>query len=96
MNNCRICAECIHWTMGDIWESPIGRDHGVTIECKGWCLAKPNRRKRWNYHPATKCKLFDKRPMRGFIYEGGDNNSIEGDLYNISELIKELVEDNKI
>ena len=41
-----ICANCVHWTMGDTWGTNFnGRDHGVTIECKGWCLAKPNKRK---------------------------------------------------
>ena len=65
-----ICAECKHWTMGDSWSTPMGRDHGVAIECKGWCLAKPNKRKRWNYQPATKCSLFDLRERDGIILSG--------------------------
>ena len=63
-----ICANCVHWTMGDTWGTNFnGRDNGVTIECKGWCLAKPNKRKRWNYKPADKCPLFVKRKQTGFI-----------------------------
>lgn len=66
-----ICANCIHWTMGDTWgTNPNGRDHGVLVECKGWCLAKPNKRKRWNYQPATKCPLFSKRKQTGLIMTG--------------------------
>ena len=66
-----ICANCIHWTMGDTWGTNFnGRDHGVSIECQGWCLAKPNKRKRWNYKPADKCPLFVKRKQIGIIIEG--------------------------
>ena len=86
-----ICAECIHWTMGDEWQS--GGKHGVTIESKGWCSFKPNRRKRWNYNPA--CGAFFKRKMSGFIYRGGDK-PMEEDLRNITELMKELAESNEI
>lgn len=64
------CVDCSHWEMGDLWGTPVGRDHGFPIECKGWCLAKPNKRKRWNYHPATKCLLFSKRERTGLIIEG--------------------------
>jgi hypothetical protein len=64
--------------------------HGLAIECKGWCVAKKNKRKRWNYHPS--CKLFEKETMHGFIYEGG--KSIEEDLNNIGELMERLVQDN--
>lgn len=33
-------------------------------------LAKPNKRKRWNYSPATKCPLFSKKECTGIIIEG--------------------------
>jgi len=65
-----VCADCIHWTMGATWGAPNGRGHGFTIECKGWCLAKPNKRKRWNYQPAIKCHLFSKRKHTGLIMAG--------------------------
>lgn len=66
-----ICANCVHWTMGDTWgTNPNGKDHGVLVECKGWCLAKPNKRKRWNYQPAKKCPLFTKRKQTGLIMTG--------------------------
>lgn len=64
------CVDCSHWTMGEVWGTPQGRDHGFEIECKGWCFAKLNKRKRWNYQPATKCLLFDKRKRTGLIMEG--------------------------
>ena len=89
--NRRICAECKHWEMGDFWGSGSGK-HGLLIESKGWCVAKKNKRKRWNYCPS--CKLFEKMPKRGFIYEGGGGKTIEEDLCNIAGLMKELVEDN--
>lgn len=88
----KICAECEHWQMGDTWSCG---NRKTTIECKGWCTGKPNKRKRWNYHPATKCKLFSRRKMKGFLYEGG-NLSLEEDLNNISELMKTLAEDNRL
>ena len=65
-----ICADCAHWTMGDIWGSPRGKGHGVVVESKGWCIAKPNKRKRWNYQPCAKCKFFEKRKQNGIIISG--------------------------
>ena len=66
-----ICAECIHWRMGDTWGTNItGRDHGVLVESKGWCVAKPNKRKRWNYQPAHKCLLFNPRERNTLIMSG--------------------------
>lgn len=65
-----ICAECKYWTMGDTWGSLMSRDHGVVIECKGWCLAKPNKRKRWNYQPCFKCALFEAREVNSLIMSG--------------------------
>ena len=66
-----ICAECKKWTMGETWgTNPIGKDHGTIVECKGWCLAKPNKRKRWNYQPAHKCKLFDPSEQDTLIISG--------------------------
>lgn len=65
-----VCANCIHWTMGDTWGSSRGNGHGTIIECKGWCLAKSNKRKRWNYTPSFKCKLFKKRKQNGIIISG--------------------------
>lgn len=64
------CVDCSHWTVGEVWGTPQGRDHGFLIECKGWCLAKPNKRKRWNYSPATKCPLFSEKECTGIIIEG--------------------------
>ena len=66
-----ICAECKKWTMGETWgTNPNGKDHGTIVECKGWCLAKPNKRKRWNYQPAHKCKLFDPSEQDTLIISG--------------------------
>ena len=56
--------------MGDTWSSPIGKGHGVIVESKGWCLAKSNKRKRWNYTPSSKCKFFEKRKQNGIIISG--------------------------
>ena len=79
--------------MGDIWTSGSGK-HRVAIECKGWCILKPNKRKRWNYISA--CDNFSKRKKNGFIYEGGGGKTIEEDLSNITSLMQELCEDNSI
>lgn len=87
---CRICAECKYWEVGNFWGSGSGK-HGLLVESKGWCVAKKNKRKRWNYCPS--CKLFENEPKRGFIYIGG-GKTIEEDLYNIAGLMSELVEDN--
>jgi len=64
-----ICAECKHWKMGDIWGSN-SRTNSTVIACKGWCYAKPNKRKRWNYAPASNCQLFDKREQTSLIMSG--------------------------
>ena len=77
--------------MGDFWGTGSGK-HGFLVESKGWCKVKRNKRKRWNYCPA--CGLFKKEPRQGFIYEGGGGNTIEEDLNNITELFKEMAEDN--
>ena len=82
------CANCSHWTMGDTWGSPQGRDHGFLIECKGWCLAKPNKRKRWNYQPATKCLLFSGRERTSLILEG-QGLPTEEQLRTIQSFIEE-------
>lgn len=74
--------------MGDTWGTPQGRDHGFTIECKGWCFAKPSKRKRWNYHPATKCPLFDERERIGLIMEG-QGLPTEEQLETIQNFIEE-------
>ena len=86
-----ICAQCQYWEMGDFWGTGSGK-HGFLVESKGWCKVKRNKRKRWNYCPA--CGLFKKEPRQGFIYEGGGGNTIEEDLNNITELFKEMAEDN--
>jgi len=92
MNRRKICADCVDWKPGEFWGDGSGK-HGVVIECKGWCVHKPNKRKRWNYCPA--CKDFNKRKMKGFFYQGGDGKTLEEDIQNITELMKELMEDNK-
>ena len=86
-----ICAHCQYWEMGDFWGTGSGK-HGFLVESKGWCKVKKNKRKRWNYCPA--CGLFKKEPRQGFIYEGGGGKTIEEDLNNITELFKEMAEDN--
>ena len=86
-----ICAQCQYWEMGNFWGTGSGK-HGFLVESKGWCKVKKNKRKRWNYCPA--CGLFKKEPRQGFIYEGGGGKSIEEDLNNITELFKEMTEDN--
>ena len=65
-----ICADCVHWTMGDTWGTPMGKEHGVLVECKGWCLAKPNKRKRWNYQPCNNCSLFEAKEKDSLIICG--------------------------
>ena len=84
-----ICAECKHWTMGDTWGSPMGRDHGVVIECKGWCLAKPNKRKRWNYQPCFKCPLFEAREVNSIIMSGTGMPN-EEQIQTILDFIKKV------
>jgi len=86
----KICAECEHWKMGNEWSCSSESKHGVLVETKGWCMLKPNKRKRWNYHPA--CDNLKKRKKRGFFYEGG-NKPIEEDLDNIFGLMEEILED---
>ena len=92
MDRKRICANCVHWAPGEYWGTGSGK-HGVLVECKGTCDAKkPNIRKRWNYHPACE-RDYEKKKMTGFIYHGGDK-PIEEDVTNITELMKELRDDN--
>ena len=82
-----ICAECKHWTMGDTWGTNLsGRDHGVVVECMGWCLAKPNKRKRWNYQPAKKCTLFDPRRPTSLIING-EGPATEEQIQQVLEYI---------
>ena len=96
-NKREMCAQCTCWEPGDFWGTSQGT-HGVLIESKGWCMFKKDKngdvvkRKRWNYCHA--CENFDKKQMSGFIYQGGGGNTIEEDLTNLGELMKELAEDN--
>lgn len=98
MEKKRICAECIHWKCGDFWGTCLGR-HGVLVESQGYCMFKKDKngnitkRKRWNY--CTACPNFEKVKETSFIYQGGGGNSIEEDLANVTELMKELAENNK-
>ena len=93
----RICAQCECWEPGEYWGTGSGK-HDTLVECKGWCLFKKDKngnvvkRKRWNYSKA--CPNIDKRPMTGFMYQGGGGNTVEEDLANITELMKEMAEDN--
>ena len=97
-NKKRICAECVHWRPGEWWFGSDGK-HGVSVEAPGFCLFKKDKngdvvkRKRWNYHPA--CDNLEKLRSKGFIYQGGGGNTIEEDLANVAELMKEMAEDNK-
>ena len=77
------CVDCSHWEPGEFWSA---------TGTKGWCLAKPNKRKRWNYCNA--CDLFDERKKTGFFYQGGGGNSIEVDLDNIADKMEELAKSN--
>lgn len=92
--NKRICAECTSWITGDCWFTSYENKHGVLVEAPGFCLFKKDKngnvvkRKRWNYHPA--CDCFTKKKKNGFIYQGGGGNTVEQDLRNISELIKDM------
>ena len=99
MERKKICAYCVYWEPGDYWGTGSG-EHGVLVEAPGWCMAKKDKngnvfkRKRWNYHSACN-DLFSKKKMTGFIYMGGGDNSIQTDMENLGELMKELAEDNK-
>lgn len=87
-NRKHICAECSKWTSGDFWGT--GRNnHGVLVECKGWCHLKPNARKRWNYAPA--CNDFDNKPVQSFIYFGGGEENFEQDIENVMTLTDKLL-----
>lgn len=98
MEKKKICAECVSWEPGDYWMSGDGR-HGVAIEAPGFCMFKKDKngnivkRKRWNY--CTACPNFAKKKMNGFIYQGGGDHTIQEDLANIGELMREMVEDNQ-
>lgn len=91
----KICASCIYWKPGNFWGCGE-RNHGVMVESKGWCLFKKNKngeivkRKRWNYCSA--CQEYMKEKLTGFIYQGGGDNTIQEDMSNISELMKEMME----
>ncbi|MCR4849053.1 MAG: hypothetical protein K5920_09435 [Bacteroidales bacterium] len=87
----KICAECAKWEPGPMWMASDGK-HGVFIECKGWCLLKKNKRKRWNYNPACE-DGFEKKERNGFIY-CGNGEPTEEDLENITELTEELIRDD--
>ena len=98
MERKKICGGCEYWEPGDFWGTGTGT-HGVLVESKGWCLGKRDKigcvvkRKRWNY--CTACTLFSKKKMSGFIYQGGGGNTIQEDINNISELMKETFEGNE-
>ena len=98
MERKKICGGCVSWEPGDYWMSGDGR-HGVAIEAPGFCMFKKNKngevvkRKRWNY--CTACPNFTKKKMNGFIYQGGGGNTIQEDMNNIKELMKETFEDNE-
>lgn len=99
MERKKICAKCSNWEPGEFWHSGPDCNHGVLVESKGWCLAKKDKngevvkRKRWNY--CTACPMFSKKKMNGFIYQGGGGNTIQEDIQNINELVKETFEDNE-
>ena len=72
VSNNRCCAGCKHWQMGPYWGSgPRG------IECKGTCHAKKNVRNRWNYYPASKCKLYQERDRIAKIAMGNEVPTFE-------------------
>lgn len=94
MERKNICANCIHWESGDFWGTGSGK-HGVLVEAPGWCMGKKDKngnvfkRKRWNYHPTCNT-FFTKKKMNRFIYRGGGGNSIQTDMENLVELMKEF------
>lgn len=83
-----ICADCEHWTPGEFWGTN-NRKNSTVVACKGWCLAKPNKRKRWNYAPACKCQLFSKKKRTGLIMSGVGLPTEEQ-----LNIIKEFLEEN--
>lgn len=64
------CSECKYWEPGEYWQSPNGKGHGCLIDCKGFCTAKPNKRKRWNYASAYNCNFFTKSERNSYIMYG--------------------------
>ena len=61
-----ICADCKFWEPGEFWSTGA---HKTIVACKGWCSAKKNRRKRWNYAPACN-SLFDEKKSDTLILHG--------------------------
>ena len=85
-----ICAECTHWTPGEFWGTGE-HNHGTVVDCKGWCYAKKNRRKRWNYTSAYDCAYFEKKRMKGLIMSGSGPMT-EEQIYRLSEFLVENFE----
>ena len=87
-----ICAECTKWDVGDYWSTGSGKND-VMVECKGWCLLKKNKRKRWNYCKA--CESFDERKFNSFMCSGFGMPTQE-DVDFIAENTNKLLTDGEL
>ena len=88
----KICAECKHWEAGEFWGTNFvkaTKKYHTIVQCKGWCTAKKNKRKRWNFAPAC-LTLFEPMKKTSFIYHG-QGLPTERDLENINKGIEELL-----
>ena len=61
-----LCADCTFWEPGEFWSAGNNK---TIVAAKGWCKAKKNKRKCWNYHPACE-KLFNEKEKTTLIIHG--------------------------
>lgn len=85
----KLCCECIHWEMGDTWQTNQNSNQGQSIVIsEGWCCSPKRKRPKpkWSHCPV--CPDFDEAPRMGFIMCG--QGDITADVMN--EIVKKTEE----
>ena len=91
-NKKKLCCECIHWEMGDTWQTnPVRKPNVPVVISEGWCVSPDRKRpkQKWSHCPA--CPHFDEAPRMGFIVRGEGEPTYEI-MEEIIQKTKELIE----
>lgn len=91
-NKKKLCCECIHWEMGDTWQTnPVCKPNVPVVISEGWCVSPDRKRpkQKWSHCPA--CPHFDEAPRMGFIVCGEGEPTHEV-MEEIIQKTKELIE----
>ena len=91
-NKKKLCCECIHWEMGDTWQTnPVCKPNVPVVISEGWCVSPDRKRpkQKWSHCPA--CTHFDEAPRMGFIVCGEGEPTYEV-MEEIIQKTKELIE----